>query len=399
MTQQQLFKLPFSKSYPWQAQVTIELPKELGSERRVLHVKGEKTFEFHATKYPDLAALKLTDLRLTLPETDLVWGRPGRSWTTPIRIPELKIDSNAIDLEGSKGFVNLGTGTFTLQFKIRLTTEIVPLLKQFQTEEVHVWVHEAGQVDLGEGNEYRSYLSFGVAPEYADKLQFYCWVCKEPDPRCDTTTEIHASLVDSEDEVHGTVFTCPGEDVHLWWNSSEDVEEATITPDIGSVSPSGHEVVSPTETTTYTITARGECEREASVRVHVLRVNEETTLLAQRPPSSGWFIKIFAETEWTRNYVVTSIHPVCGQGCFRPDPLVEDDYVYVDCGIYFCYGLWSGEKENIDGTTEDPFTTMPGTETPLDDYPLVGTWRFLPIPGDLEGEGSAWFILKGRCGR
>lgn len=398
MTQQQPFKFPFRKTYPWQAQVTIGLPKELGSERRVFHAKGEMTFEFHATQYPDLAALKLTDLSLTLPETDLVWGRPGRSWTTPIRIPELKIDSNAIDLEGSKGFVNLGTGAFTLQFKIRLTSEIVPLLKQFQTEEVHVWVHEAGQLDLGEGNEYRAYLNFGVAPEYADKLQFYCCGIQEKDPRCDTTTEIHASLVDSSDEVHGTVFTCPGEEVHLWWNSSEDVEEATITPDIGSVAPSGYEKVNPTQTTTYTITARGECEREASVRVHVIQAHEEMTLLAQRLPDWSWWIMIYAETQWTRNYVVTSIRPACGQGCFRPYLSVEDP-VYEDCGAYLCYALWYGEKENIDGTTEDPIMTMPATETPLNDYPLVGTWRFQPIPGDLEGEGSAWFILRGRCGR
>ena len=37
-------KLPFKKIYKWDAQIWVELPKQLGRERRYFFAKGEKTF-------------------------------------------------------------------------------------------------------------------------------------------------------------------------------------------------------------------------------------------------------------------------------------------------------------------------------------------------------------------
>jgi len=167
-------ELPFRKSYAWNAQVTVDMPIQLGREQRVFHPKGEKTFEFLPIDDPDRAALKLTDLRLTLPETDLVLSTPDDDWMKPIHIPELTIGSDAIDLKGSVGFVELATGRFSLQFTIHLTPEVVPLLAKYQIKEVPILVQEAGKLDLGEGDEYYSWLRFTVAPEYTGKFKFYC---------------------------------------------------------------------------------------------------------------------------------------------------------------------------------------------------------------------------------
>ncbi|MGB8590233.1 MAG: hypothetical protein WCD40_02540, partial [Candidatus Acidiferrales bacterium] len=70
----------------------------------------------------------------------------------------------------------------------------------------------------------------------------------------------------------------PGESVTLTW-SSTDATDLNISPEIGKVAPQGSTSVSPTESTTYQITATGPGgSAQASVRV---------TVTAPAPPAAA----------------------------------------------------------------------------------------------------------------
>ncbi len=396
---QQRYIFPFRKRYAWNAQVTVDMPKQLGSERRIFHIKGEKTFEFRAIPQdPSRATLKLVDQRLTLPETDLVLSREGWPWAKPTRIPELTIGPDAIDLESSEGFVDLDTGAFTLQYTIRLTPKIVPLLEQYQVGEIPVLVQEAGQLDLGEGDQFDSWLRFTVAPEYTGELRFYCSGQKG----CRTTTVICATLDGSPCQSAATVYVCPGEDVHLWWQSSEDVRRATISPGVGSVSPSGHTVVRPTSTTDYTIEVQGECKRSANVRVHVVQEGDIIDIVALPTRQAECWLYEMPKTICSKNIKITSISPQCGLGCFIHKPPLLN-YPYLKCGSgAMCNGLWSVFKEDPDGhihtTTTGSVYTGP-LRVDLNDWPFAGTWRFLPLAPPYQYQGNGLFRLTAKCGR
>lgn len=389
----QLPKLPMRKTYAWNAQVTVDMPIQLGRERRVFHLKGEKTFEFLPIRDPNRAALKLTHLRLTLPETDLVLSNADEYWMDGIHIPELTIDSDAIDLEGSEGFVELATGRFTLQFTIRLTPEVVPLLKKYRIEEVPILVQEAGQVDLGEGDQYSSWLRFAVAPEYAGEFQFYCGGGKAPEPRCPTYTKIAATLDLSSDNAWNTVYICAGDKAYLRWTSSKDVTAAEITPGIGSVQPTGQTAVGPTTTTDYTIRVTGECSREEKVRVHVIQDGDEMDLTAIPKPRLELWEYSMPVTCVSQSIRVTSIRPVCGLNCYYQPVL---NMTYVDCGNYLCHGHWSCLKEDPDGHLHSFALSLFRIDLP--EYPWAGTWQFWPL--GLVGwktEGNAYFVITVKC--
>ena len=88
------------------------------------------------------------------------------------------------------------------------------------------------------------------------------------------TVEITAS----PDAIH------PGESATLTWNST-DAESCAIEPGIGEVAPSGSMTVSPTETTTYTITASGfggdEISDQATINVNPLSLSITSPFNAQ----------------------------------------------------------------------------------------------------------------------
>lgn len=394
---QRHFEFPFRKSYAWTAQITVDLPEELGSERRVLQVNGEKTIEFYSIEDPDRAALKLINLRLSLSGADLVLRRPGFQWMRQIRIPELIIGSDTIDLKGSEGFVDLHTGAFTLQFTIRLTPAIVPLLEQYQVKELPVLVQEAGRLDLGEGTEYNSWLRFSVAPEYSDKFQFGSWSWKSS---CKTETMICATLDGSSCKSPGTVYICPGDDVHLWWESSDDVKQASISPNVGSVSPSGHIVVHPTSPTDYTITVQGECKCSAKVHVHVVKEGDIIDIAALPTPSAECWQYDMPETLCSKSIRITSISPQCGLGCFVHQPPILK-YPYLNCGGgAICDGLWSVLKKDPNGhlhsTTTGSAYTGP-LRVDLKDWPFAGTWQFWPLAKPYKFQGNAYFRLTAKC--
>ena len=95
----------------------------------------------------------------------------------------------------------------------------------------------------------------------------------------------------SPDAIH------PGESATLSWNST-DAESCVIEPGIGDVAPSGSMTVSPTETTTYTITASGPGGTSSAVAT-----------LAVVPPIT-----------------VQIISPADGESINRPDGMVRGSF-------------------------------------------------------------------------
>ena len=251
-------------------------------------------------------------------------------------------------------------------------------------------------MNLEKFDKCKSWLCLHQLPEYKGAFQIGCWGrnCRTDTAICAT---VDGSTCDPFQE-QATVYICPGEDVHLWWVSSDDVTEVNISPDIGAVDPSAHLVVNPTETTDYTITVNGDCERSSTVHVFVVEPGSEIDLIYHAVRQShphDWYWEISIPiSRCSENIETTSITPLCALGCFRHDPPLTD-YLYLSCGDLLCNGEWGGLKENIDGHLVT-FNVSAVSRLDLPDIPLVGRWEFTPqYPSD-QPYGNAYFRLTAR---
>ncbi len=208
---------------------------------------------------------------------------------------------------------------------------------------------------------------------------------------------ICATLDGTPCESAANVYICPGEDVYLWWQSSNDVASAEITPDVGSVAPSGNTIVRPTQTTDYTITVRNECERTADVHVHVVQAGDVIRIIANPVRDLARWQFDAPPALFSPSIRITAIEPVCAGGCFVHQPVILG-YPYLSCGggTTLCNGLWAGTKQDPDGTLTY-FNTNISMPILLPGVPLAGTWQFVPIAPAWEYQGFAYFDLTATC--
>ncbi len=106
-----------------------------------------------------------------------------------------------------------------------------------------------------------------------------------PRTQCPTEANIFVG-VDPDKPSQGKIaLICPGESAGIGW-FTESAETASITPDLGDVAIEGLEIVSPVETTTYTLTATGsQCSDEDEVGVRIIKDGDTIGLTLNEPPT------------------------------------------------------------------------------------------------------------------
>ena len=384
-------RFPLTRRYPWTARVHVDLPWQLGGERRLFHVTGEKTLDFRATNNPRYAAFRIASQKLTLPATDLALGeKQGSLRSQPLRIPKLTIGPEAIDQEMNQGRLDIETGRFALQYRLRVTPEAAPVLANFNLPEVPLLVQESGQLELRPGGSYSSVFRFALPPDYQGPLRINCWGSKG----CATEAGFCASLDGEPCQSPTTVYICRGEEVDLWWDCSSDVTSAEITPDIGVVARSGHITVRPSTTTEYTLTVSGECRRTVHITVHVVQEGDVLDMMAIYNFASHVWEYNMPDSICSRTIKITSIAPACGSNCMIHTPPILY-YAYLDCGGTMCNGDWSVWKRDLDGHLHTFNTALMVIDVP--DIPLAGSWQFTPLVPTEQPHGFAYFQLTMKC--
>ena len=283
---------------------------------------------------------------------------------------------------------------FTLQYDLRIPPMLKPLVKQFQIDNVSLFVQEAGQLKLDESKHLDAWFRITDKNQPEGKALFAFWGSKG----CETWTEICATLDGSQCRTGGDVYICPGDDVYLWWNSSTDVINASITPNVGQVNPHDHTKVNPTNTTDYEImvSGPGQCTDSATQHVKVFNPGESLELIVPpKPQIESWQITI-PLSHCSENIVITGIEPKCGAPCFIHNPPILN-YLYMKCSNNtMCNGFWSGKKEDINGQLHFFETGL--LLSKLSDIPLAGTWTFVPLVQiGANFTGNAYFTLYGKC--
>jgi hypothetical protein len=189
------------------------------------------------------------------------------------------------------------------------------------------------------------------------------------------------------------VYICPGEVVTVAWGVSSDVTAANVSS-IGTVAiPKGFKNVSPTENSTYTLTAQGKCTRTDSCSVHVIKEGSKAVISAalisvppkpnaNTPPQYYWEANL-SESVWSPNIVFTSIRM-----------LKFADVKWNQSTV------WKFIKADTDGTVHDFPVTWDFTTpwpTPL---PAPGNWKLYMIGGEYPNAGIppfASFEVTMRC--
>ena len=140
-------------------------------------------------------------------------------------------------------------------------------------ERVPITIVESGTLPISTGGAIQSRFSLKVRHDYKGPFEVGCYGSD-----CETEVSIFATLDQGAEGLippTKTIFICPGETATLHWFSSDDVNEVTIEPDIGTVASPGFREVTPRQGTVYRIRAEGKCTRIDVVGVVV--VDKPTT--------------------------------------------------------------------------------------------------------------------------
>ena len=223
---------------------------------------------------------------------------------------------------------------------------------------------------------------------------------------CETDAVIAGSL-SGDCQTTGDVYICPGESATLCWQSSEDVKTVSISS-IGTVSNSGTQLVTPSSTTTYKLSATGgECNITREITVFVVTDGMGIDINAPPNPNCECWETQIPSDRCSQKIAVTSLSPMCAGGCYMhlieespQDPfenLVPDDNVLQkQCLGGPCLSAWDGKKKDIDGHLS--FFSVRGSPVDIPDYPLAGSWQFRPDPYEFHvGRGNALFEQTVTC--
>ena len=396
---QSSYKFPFQKTFKWKSNMTIEeLPRPFANKSRTLQLSGVMTVEFTSSPYDGIANLRIVDEKVTVSPATLPMGKTIEFISDVFSLPLLSFSFTSNPDDG--GSIDLSTGDFTYRSKVSISASTLPVLKQIGMKDINVVVRQFGKMDL-EKEVLRSYGDFLVTP-LDDLEKDRILVRGRNNKGCETSIKAYGTVIGEPSQDIHTTYICPGENVTLWWSSSEDVTSVTIVPDVGVVPANGHIVVSPATTTTYRITASGECESHTDVTVYVIIGEEVINVSAPYSDERRTFHMRWLNQFTSPNIRVSQIRSVCASGCYmHPVQLIPYEG-YDACNGTICNMYWFGSKTEWDGTISGFSVNrvlLPLAAHPL---PLVGDWDFLPehFPADYHRtstKGVGFFQLLASC--
>ena len=281
---------------------------------------------------------------------------------------------------------------------------MLPILAKLGIPDFHLLVKEGGVLPLDNPEESAvdAYGQFFILEKDVSPKGF-------PPPKrlgffykqsCKTSAQLTATIEGTgrpnESPLNNQVLICPGTPVELFWEYSEDVTHAEITPEIGTLSSnSGSRTVTPTATTTYKLTVTGSCTRTYTIQVVVLTSDSTWDLTISYNPYEKCFYHDLKPGFVDNSLKIISLRPACILNCFihRPDPI--DYYMYLECpGGTLCNGAWDLIKTNPDGSSDS--CSIFNNEVPFN-QPLAGVYRLLPESIIGEMFGYALLIAKLTC--
>lgn len=344
---------------------------------------GNLDLAFTPTDDPYLMTVRLrhVDLRIQAFEFPL----EGEESLT---VEGLSVDSSDFDSEISGGTLNSRTHEVSLRFAFSLDPEKIPALDQLGIRApVRFEVTEHGRIDLEQGTLETRSEQFTVGHGPLRTLS----ISGDQFSHCETQARLCVAISEdaaerASDICQKEAWICPGQIVYLYWEVRV-ADHATIkgVGDLTLTSGGGGGVVraQPTTDTDYKLTATGAgdnmCERTDTVTVRVVEPGHTRTLTAAPNPETGvWSVDIAKETT-SPDIMLTSIKTIsCGWGA----------------GVY---AVWNAMKTDLDGTVH--YFTVTDTPTSPGRYPLVGSWKFVPvIPGQWVPSQNACFEVTQSCG-
>jgi hypothetical protein len=387
--------MPTNKTFEWDAKLRINLPGRVFRRPIELAVSGEMDVSLVETRESETAELRIVRESIKVQPLSFLADLGPDLLRRLAEGPQITIVRRGPSA-GDIGYVNLNTGSFVHSARLTLSRNEVPALNILGVDEIDVVVHQAGHMNLSAAQKsgaLAAYLQFTVEPRLltGTALQISGFGSK-----CATTTTICATTDGTQCTTKHTVYICPGESVYLWWQSSSDVKVASIRPDVGDVAPTGSIQVKPTQSTTYQITARGQCEVSDTVDVKVVDSPIPIDVAIPYHIKLEKFYLAIPKQFVSSMLFVRSVTPECGWDCFMHDPPILG-YQYLRCSDgTLCNGYWTVEKIDYDGHVHD-FSLGPMT-IPVD-FPYGGEWTLVPlhIVGPLKG--NAYLKVTVACGK
>ncbi len=369
--------LYFIREFPILMKATLFLGDELGGGDVVVEGSGNMTFSFEPTSDPGILALGLEHIEVALSPFEL-----PRTPDPNAGVGEIGLGSEDFALDDFYGVLDTTTGEVSLRVVFTLDPDKIPRLQDWgilaplqvvavergimDVEEGRLETH-AEPFDLGRGGIRLLTVFGGQHSSCGTDIHKFC-VSTSKAP-------LSSGLFDCPSEA----WICPGDSAILYWDVSDDVSSAEITPDVGSVSLwAGQVSVSPSVDTKYKLVAKGDCERQRSVTVRVIAPGRPRQLSATPNRETGvWSVKVSPQTT-SPSIEITSIKTVpCGFGAGVVSP-------------------WICQKTDPDGFVR-VFNVFAQATSPAA-MPLVGLWEFIPdVPGTYVPNANACFEVTMRC--
>lgn len=234
---------------------------------------GDVTFLFEETDRPEILSVGLQAVWWRLAPFIFPFDVDGDGLLEAIEVDGIQIGREWLDLEACKGSLNRETGEFGIDWVFEITPKELPLLEQFGGEPIRLTISDRGYMDLTDGS-FEIHIPGGVheiteGPLAGVVVRGSATGFTVPTSSVKLGVVIAApGITNCGTPMQKLVTVCPGDQILLCWEASDDVQTVDI-------SPGGYVNHKPTSTKTLTPPAPAAGAKEIEYRVRTIGGNSQ----------------------------------------------------------------------------------------------------------------------------
>jgi hypothetical protein len=280
-------ELPVSHTFTGSLFAGVYFPgRHLPTEVRF---EGDLTFRFAETEDPNLLAISVEALRLTV--VPCLLPLPERLGNACVELRDVEITDALLDREATRGQLNLATGEMTLNWSFDISASAFPLMEVAGAENFKVRFEDRGFFDFDNGSYeiHHGVMEIAEGPLAGTVIRGSGCGEISASSTITLTVAIASAGANCETTTGKEVWICPGDSILLCWKASSDVNTVDLGPGgFTGLNPVSSQLIKPTagsgNVEYKATTVGGYSVAEDKVSVHILTRGQAIRFAAKPNP-------------------------------------------------------------------------------------------------------------------
>ena len=238
--------------------------------------EGDLCLRFDATENANLLAISVESLSLQV--VPCLLPLPESFGGSCVELRDVKITDEVVDLDASKGHLDLATGRSSMTWVLELEPARIPLMAQQGAKPFRIEFQDRGSFDARTGSYEMHHGMMEITEGPLAGALIRGSTSGEINSGGASTITLSVAVASAgaacESLQQDEVWICPGDSVLLCWTASSDVGTVDISPGgFTGLDPDSHQIVRPMDVGDHEYTATtvgGYTTASDSVKVHVM---------------------------------------------------------------------------------------------------------------------------------